>query len=181
MRSGWLLTTTFAMCLCAEVVLTNDTVLKLFKAGIGEDSIIEMISQQPGVYALSASELAALKKAGATDKIIAVMVLRNGAANVPAIRPAADPAPQASAEAIHATASGKTELTIISSPRNASVEINGVLLGATPVTVKLSRRTNCALTVKKDGFVPWTTNYAAASTGKATINANLTVKSSGEQ
>jgi len=177
MRSGWLLATTFAMCLCAEVVLTNDTVLKLVRAGIGEDSIIEMISQQPGVYALSASELAALKKAGATDKIMAAMLARNGAANVPALRPT----PQPPAEAIHATASGKTELTIISSPRNASVEINGVLLGATPVTVKLSRRTSCALTVKKDGFVPWTTNYAAASTGKATINANLTVKSSGEQ
>jgi hypothetical protein len=180
MRSGWLLTMTFAMCLCAEVVLTNDTVLKLVRAGIGQDSIIEMIVAQPGVYALSADELAALKKAGATDKIVAAMLVKNSAANV-AIRPAPDPAPQRSAEAIHATALDKAELTIISSPGNASVEIDGVLVGATPVTVRLSSRTGCAITVKKDGFVPWRTNYAAASTGQFTITANLTVRSSREE
>ena len=87
MRNGWLLLTTFAVCLSAEVVLTNDTVLKLFKAGIGEDSIVGMVNQQPGIYALSTDDLVALKKAGVTQKIIAAMLVRNGAPDVAAIQP----------------------------------------------------------------------------------------------
>lgn len=77
MRIGWLLTTTFALSLCAEVVLTNDTVLKLVRAGIEEGTIIAMVNQQPGAYALSANDLAALKRAGVNEKIIAAMLVRN--------------------------------------------------------------------------------------------------------
>lgn len=94
MRIGWLLTTTFAVCLCAEVVLTNDTVLKLVRAGIGEDTIIGMVNQQPGVYALSTADLAALKRAGITEKVIAAMLVRNLAPsstifpnNAPSVQP----------------------------------------------------------------------------------------------
>jgi hypothetical protein len=87
MRNGWLLLTIFAVCLSAEVVLTNDTVLKLFKAGIGEESIVGMVNQQPGIYALSTDDLVALKKAGVTQKIIAAMLVRNGAPDVAPIHP----------------------------------------------------------------------------------------------
>lgn len=90
MRIGWMLITTFAVSLCAEVVLTNDTVLKLVKAGIGEDSIVAMVNQQPGVYALSTADLAALKKAGVTPKILAAMLVRNGAPDVAVIQPVPD-------------------------------------------------------------------------------------------
>jgi hypothetical protein len=90
MRIGWMLITTFAVCLCAEVVLTNDTVLKLVRAGIGEDSIVAMINQQPGIYALSTDDLVALKKAGVTPKILAAMLVRNGAPDVAVIQPVPD-------------------------------------------------------------------------------------------
>jgi hypothetical protein len=92
MRIGWMLITTFAVSLCAEVVLTNDTVLKLVKAGIGEDSIVAMVNEQPGVYALSTADLAALKKGGVTPKVLAAMLVRNGAPDVAVIQPVADTA-----------------------------------------------------------------------------------------
>lgn len=92
MRIGWMLITTFAVSLCAEVVLTNDTVLKLVRAGIGEDSIVAMVNQQPGIYALSTDDLVALKKAGVTPKILAAMLVRNGAPDVAVIQPVPDAA-----------------------------------------------------------------------------------------
>jgi hypothetical protein len=70
--------------------LTNDTVLKLVRAGIGEDSILGMVNQQPGIYALSTDDLVALKKAGVTPKILAAMLVRNGAPNVEVIQPVPD-------------------------------------------------------------------------------------------
>lgn len=111
MRIGWLLFTTFAVCLCAEVVLTNDTVLKLFKAGIGEDSIVGMVNQQPGIYDLSTDDIVALKKAGLTQKIIAAMLVRNGAPDVAAIQPV-----------LNAGTKPRLELTI-SSDQSRAVEI----------------------------------------------------------
>src|ERR1700730_17853284 len=111
MRNGWLLLATFAVCLRAEVVLTNDTVLKLFKARIGEDSIVGMVNQQPGIYALSTDDLVALKKAGVTQKIIAAMLVRNGAPDVAAIQPVPN-----------AATKPRQELTI-SSDQSSAVEI----------------------------------------------------------
>ena len=90
MRIVRMLVTTFAVCLCAEVVLTNDTVLKLVRAGIGEDSILGMVNEQPGIYALSTDDLVALKKAGVTPKILAAMLVRNGAPDVAVIQPVPD-------------------------------------------------------------------------------------------
>src|SRR5262249_35057951 len=68
----------------------------------------------------------------------------------------------------------KSELTVTSDPAGAAVEINGVSVGITPVTVALLKGTNCTLNVKKDGFVSWVTHYSAAVEGKFTMNANLT-------
>ena len=114
MRNGWLLLATFAVCLRAEVVLTNDTVLKLFKAGIGEDSIVGMVNQQPGVYALSTDDLVALKKAGVTQKIIAAMLVRNGAPNVAAIQPVPNAGTNPRLNRNVTPAEAKAELTISS-------------------------------------------------------------------
>jgi hypothetical protein len=55
----------------------NDSVLKLVKAGMSEDVILSMVSNQPGQYTLSTDNLIALKQAGVSDKIIAAMVNRN--------------------------------------------------------------------------------------------------------
>jgi hypothetical protein len=69
----------------------------------------------------------------------------------------------------------KLQLTITSDPSGAAVEINGVAVGTTPVTVALTPGTPCTLSLKKDGFVPWAiAHYPAAAAGKITLNANLT-------
>jgi len=71
------LTLALAVCLYAQEVLNNETILKLVKAGIGEDTIVGMVNQQQGRYALSADDMIAMKTAGVSDKIIAAMVVRN--------------------------------------------------------------------------------------------------------
>src|SRR5882762_4595087 len=66
----------------SQAALDNATILKLVKAGIGEDTIMGMVNQQPGKYALSAEDIIALKSAGISEKLIAMMIVRNGANNV---------------------------------------------------------------------------------------------------
>lgn len=61
----------------SQIGLTNDSVLKLVKAGMGEDVVLSMVNSQPGQYSLSTDSLIALKQAGASDKVIAAMVNRN--------------------------------------------------------------------------------------------------------
>jgi len=63
----------------AQEVLNNATILKLVKAGIGEDTIVGMINQQPGKYSLSTDDIIALKTAGVSDKVIAAIIVRSGA------------------------------------------------------------------------------------------------------
>jgi hypothetical protein len=55
----------------------NDSILKLVKAGMSEDVILSMVSNQPGQYTLSTDNLIALKQAGVSDKVISAMVNRN--------------------------------------------------------------------------------------------------------
>jgi hypothetical protein len=71
-----------ALVSCAaysQALLDDATIGKLVTAGVGEQTIVAMIQQQPGNYALSSSDLAALKKAGVSDKILAAMIERAGA------------------------------------------------------------------------------------------------------
>jgi hypothetical protein len=67
----------------------------------------------------------------------------------------------------------KLELTVTSDPSDAAVEINGVSVGTTPVTVALARGTKFELAVKKDGYVPWVA-HSVANNGRFTITADLT-------
>ena len=69
----------------AQEILNNETILKLVKAGIGEDVIVGMINQQQGKYALSADDVIALKRAGVSDKVVAAMISRSGAVNLVAV------------------------------------------------------------------------------------------------
>jgi hypothetical protein len=66
----------------AQEPLTNETVVKLVKAGIGDDTIVGMVNQQQGKYALSANDIIALKNGGVSDKIMSAMIVRNGASKV---------------------------------------------------------------------------------------------------
>ncbi len=98
MRSLFPLTILLAALLSAQSALNNDAIIKLVKAGLGDDLIVGMINQQPGAYQTGADEMIALKKAGASDKIISAIVLKGtGSAAAPAASPAANNAPAASA------------------------------------------------------------------------------------
>jgi len=80
-----------AICI-GQTVLTNETVIKMAKAGLGDDVIISSVKAQQGKYSTAPDDLIALKGAGVSDKIIAAMVERMAA-------PAVAPAPTAAAAA----------------------------------------------------------------------------------
>ena len=56
--------------------LTNDSIVKLFKAGLGEEVILGMVKLQPAKYSLTPKDLIELKDAGVSEKIIAAMLER---------------------------------------------------------------------------------------------------------
>ena len=62
--------------LLAQQALNNDAVIKLVKAGLSEDLIVTTINASPGAYDTSANGLIALKTAGASDKIVAAIVVK---------------------------------------------------------------------------------------------------------
>jgi hypothetical protein len=57
-----------------QTTMTNDSVLRMVKAGLSDDLIVQTITDQPGQYATDADALVALKQAGVTDRIIQAMV-----------------------------------------------------------------------------------------------------------
>jgi hypothetical protein len=54
--------------------MDNDSVMKMAKAGLGDDLIIETINTQPGKYVTDADSLVALKGAGVSDRVITAMI-----------------------------------------------------------------------------------------------------------
>ena len=57
-----------------QEALTNESVLKLAKAGLSEAVILSTVESQPGQYATGVDDLIALKAAGVSDKVIALMI-----------------------------------------------------------------------------------------------------------
>lgn len=60
----------------AQEALTNEGIINLVKSGMSEDLVLNVISKQPGAYALGAGDLVALKTAGVSERIITAMVNR---------------------------------------------------------------------------------------------------------
>ncbi|HEX4576481.1 MAG TPA: hypothetical protein VH117_03965 [Edaphobacter sp.] len=54
--------------------MNNESVMKMAKAGLGDDLIIETINTQPGKYVTDADALVTLKTAGVSDRVINAMV-----------------------------------------------------------------------------------------------------------
>ena len=69
----------------AQQLLTNDTLVKLTQAGINEDVIAGMVNQQPGKYSVADSDIAALKSAGVSQKVIAALLVRSNAGKSPVV------------------------------------------------------------------------------------------------
>ena len=69
----------FATAIFAQQTMTNDSILKLAKAGLGDDVIINMVNTQPSSFSLTTDDLIGLKTGGVSDKVIAVMVSKSAA------------------------------------------------------------------------------------------------------
>lgn len=71
----------FCSQLFAQQALDNNAVVKLIRAGLSDDLIVNTINLSPGNYDTSANGLIALKKASASDKVIGAILLKaSGAA-----------------------------------------------------------------------------------------------------
>src|ERR1700722_15006517 len=90
-----LCTAVLASLALAQQTLTNDSVLKLVKAGMGDDIIVNMVNTQPSTFSLTTDDLIALKTGGVSDKVISAMVVKNSggspAALTTTVAPAAGP------------------------------------------------------------------------------------------
>jgi hypothetical protein len=75
----------FLSVLNAQQALTNDTLVKLTQAGIGEDIIVSMVSQQPGKYSVADSDIATLKSSGVSQKVIAALIVRSSSGRSPVV------------------------------------------------------------------------------------------------
>ena len=64
----------FAAVGFTQTALTNDAIIKMTKAGLGEEIILSTIKAQPAQYSTTADDLIALKGAGVSDKILSAMV-----------------------------------------------------------------------------------------------------------
>lgn len=54
--------------------MDNESVMKMAKAGLGDELIIETINTQPGKYVTDADSLVKLKTAGVSDRVITAMI-----------------------------------------------------------------------------------------------------------
>src|ERR1700678_1946667 len=54
--------------------MDNDSIMKMAKAGLGDDLIIETINTQPGQYLTDADSLVKLKTANVSDRVITAMI-----------------------------------------------------------------------------------------------------------
>lgn len=65
--------------------LTNDSILKMVKADLGDAIILQTINAQPGHYSTGADDLVALKNAGVSDRVIAAMLAKASAPPAPIV------------------------------------------------------------------------------------------------
>lgn len=84
LRTVALLLAFVPLAAAAQQALTNDSVVKLAKSGIGDELVVATINAQPGNYTLSTDNMMALKKVGVSDKVIAAMIAKS-AAPTPAV------------------------------------------------------------------------------------------------
>lgn len=83
-----------AAMLFAQQALNNDAVVKMVKAGLGDDVIVTTIKSSPGNYSLSADDLINLKNQGVSGAVLSAMIAKNsGGSTASAAPPAAAAAP----------------------------------------------------------------------------------------
>lgn len=73
--------------LLAQEAMDNGAVIKLLKAGLSDDLIVNTINASPGKYDLSADGLTALRNAGADSKVISAVLMKSAPGPPPAPAP----------------------------------------------------------------------------------------------
>lgn len=68
-----------------QLALTNDAIIKMVKAGLGEDVIISVVNTQPANFTLTPEELIALKSAGVPDRVVTAMVTKYSPTGISAV------------------------------------------------------------------------------------------------
>lgn len=58
-------------------LMSNDSVIRMVKAGLSDDLIVQTISTQPGKYSVDADSLVELKQAGVSERILDAMANRS--------------------------------------------------------------------------------------------------------
>jgi len=75
------LTLVLAVVASAQETLTNDSILKMVKSGLGEDLIVSIVQNQTGRYTLTPDNVVKLKQAGVSEKILTAMANKGGSAS----------------------------------------------------------------------------------------------------
>lgn len=83
-----ILSLVFCLTVAAQQAMNNDAVIKLVKAGLSDDLIVTTINSSPGTYDTSANGLIALKAAGASDRVVSAVLIRNSGGTPNASAPA---------------------------------------------------------------------------------------------
>jgi hypothetical protein len=79
-----------ACALLAQDALTNDSIIKMTKAGLSESIVVTTIQSEAGKYSTTADDLVNLKQAGVSDKVLAAILAKaSGATATPAASAAA--------------------------------------------------------------------------------------------
>ena len=126
----------------AQQSLNNDAVIKLEKAGLGEDLVISTIKTQPGTYSLQPQDLINLKGAGVSDHIISAMMEKSAMAQTRSVTPTAvdasskiipkdatvyvDPMEGFETYIISALDKKQVPLTVVNDRNKAEFEISGI-------------------------------------------------------
>lgn len=113
--------------------LTNDSIIKLVKAGLTEDTIVSIVKTQPGKYSLAADDIIGLRKAGVSEKVIAAMVNKSGHSRQSEGNKGASQGGSAKAGVAR-----EGEVNIYSWPQGAQVSVDGEgIPGVTPLRIPL--------------------------------------------
>ena len=62
-------------------LLTNDSIVRLVKAGVDDETILHMVDTQPGKYSLGVDDVIRLKQAGVSDEVLDGMLSQSARGN----------------------------------------------------------------------------------------------------
>jgi len=117
----------------AQQGLNNDAVIKMVKAGLSDDLIVNTIGTSPGFYDVSADGMIALKNADVSDRVVSAIVAKANGAVQPAVLSAPPPPVPAAASAKFLLAEGSDVFLAFDEDLNSKTSTAG-----DPVTLVLT-------------------------------------------